>query len=1030
MSTLSRSHHDKNRSLQTGNIFGHAMQFGKRLLLGVVAFVSLVACLQNQALAQGEPAEQFLKQLRAAGYFDTAGLYLTRLSKYPGVDKELIQAVPLEKAQNFIEAAIVSRSGKDREKFFEDAQSELAVFLKQANHPRAPEARGQLGRLQMVRASQILAVDPDAAAKKKARESYLAASKTFDSIAEDLKGKLTKLQGIDSKKEPKKAALRKTYYGEFLDSQVKAADTLILAAKTYDDPGKGGKKILEDALGRFNTIGEKYRKFVPGVVSLVYKGDISAMLGQKDKARDFYKQMLDELEADVFREPKQKALIGTIGLNMSDKPPKYEQSIKLAAPTIESLRPNEKRTPTVQLLRLALAKAYLAKAGDSKQKPSDAKKANTLGRALLNDAKKFPGTHLVETKELLEGLGGSTKAEPLPTAEPPKSIDDALTSATTLYQAATTLQQSLDTLESQKETPELKAEKENLAKQLAESRSIATQILRHGLGMVNSKTNAQTANQVRQLLAYNLFQGKNFHDAIVVGSFLARSAPGTDMGINGSSFALSAYQELLKEIDTENNDAMLGQLSRFSEYLTKTWPDEQVTSRATGFRISMMLRKDDYDGAERLIGSMNNATEQSKFRRLLGQLLWNRSLQLRKDEKVAEADQVRTNAAGTLQAGLDAIKGGIVGEEAMKAALVLGKIYLKQDEVDKAFKVLDHPKYGPITLLPNQKPKTKGFEGDLFSTELKVLFAKMALVKDPGPLQTRAKATMVKLQKAFPGEDGKARLASTYVSLANDVRDQLDQASPAKREKLMKAFTDLLEGIAKSSKDAGTLKWVAQTMMGMGESAMQPGETKAAEGSEAAKLLAGASDIFQGLGGQDISIVYLRAKCQRLTGQYKPALDELEKILKQKPTMLDAQFEAALAYENWAGIVDKKFAERAYGSALSGARKGDDGKNVIWGWGKISKLTQRNQKFADKFFESRYHIAYCFLQIGRANKDENKKRESIKAIRGVESFDPNLGGAEQRAKFDRLLKTAQKEVGEKATGLKPLTPAPAGAAAN
>ena len=38
------------------------------------------------AVAEGEPAEDFLKRLRAAGYYDTALAYLDRLDQYPGVE--------------------------------------------------------------------------------------------------------------------------------------------------------------------------------------------------------------------------------------------------------------------------------------------------------------------------------------------------------------------------------------------------------------------------------------------------------------------------------------------------------------------------------------------------------------------------------------------------------------------------------------------------------------------------------------------------------------------------------------------------------------------------------------------------------------------------------------------------------------------------------------------------------------------------------------------------------------------------------
>ena len=215
----------------------------------------------SRAQAAGEPAEDFLKRLRAAKYYDTAILYLDRLDKYPGVDPKLTEAIPLEKAQTLIEAAVDTRSNKDREKFFADATTSLTAFLKNEAHPRSAEARAQLGKLQMVRATQLLVGEPDDQQKKQARESYLAAAKTFDEIIADLREKLEGLKGANAKKDP---SLRERYQFEFLQAKVNAGDTRKLAAKTFDNPAKEGKAILEEAQKQFEELADKYSGYVPG----------------------------------------------------------------------------------------------------------------------------------------------------------------------------------------------------------------------------------------------------------------------------------------------------------------------------------------------------------------------------------------------------------------------------------------------------------------------------------------------------------------------------------------------------------------------------------------------------------------------------------------------------------------------------------------------------------------------------------------------------------------------------------------------
>ena len=67
----------------------------------------------------------------------------------------------------------------------EEAEA-VSSLLKQSAHPRLSEARLQLGKLQLVRAAQLMSGKPDAEKRQKARDSYTAASKTFDQIVDSL----------------------------------------------------------------------------------------------------------------------------------------------------------------------------------------------------------------------------------------------------------------------------------------------------------------------------------------------------------------------------------------------------------------------------------------------------------------------------------------------------------------------------------------------------------------------------------------------------------------------------------------------------------------------------------------------------------------------------------------------------------------------------------------------------------------------------------------------------------------------------
>ena len=59
-----------------------------------------------------------------------------------------------------------------------------------------------------------------------------------------------------------------------------------------------------------------------------------------------------------------------------------------------------------------------------------------------------------------------------------------------------------------------------------------------------------------------------------------------------------------------------------------------------GFESGLLLRKDDFDGAQALIDKMPEGRERSSFMRLLGQLLWNASVLAR------DADEEKSKDVG------------------------------------------------------------------------------------------------------------------------------------------------------------------------------------------------------------------------------------------------------------------------------------------------------------------------------------------------------------------------------------------------
>ncbi|WP_146527260.1 tetratricopeptide repeat protein [Novipirellula artificiosorum] len=1001
-----------------------------RWSLGIVLLFVLFA---QSASAEGEPAEDFLKYLRAAGYFDTAITYLDRIdqfpSQYPGVSETLREAIDLEKAQTYIDAAVAARSVEDRDQFFASAETSLADFLKQETHPRVSEARLQLGKLQLVRANQLLLSGASDPKKSLARDSFIAASQTFDTIVENLRGKLKEMQGqkIDANADPQAAALRTQYRGDFLDAKLNAGEARRLAALTYSDPATDGKTLLEEAIAEFKDLSDNYDGFVTGAIALLNLGQSQQAIGDDQAATDSFMRLLEKPDLDPLRDARFQATSGLIQIALAKSPPDYDPAIGRGKAMLADLRMDEKKSPSVLQLKLDLAKAYLVKADDTANtKSAERKTAESEGRQLLNDIQKLPGNHAAESAELLRGLGIEVDDVEMPKAEDPKSLEDALDSAKKLLEISENAQQALTILSQQGgDSSEMQSQRQEFAKQIRDARLIAIQILQRGITMIHSETDRESLNQARQILAYLLYQEERYRDAVVVGSFLARTSPGTQIGMEGGLLALRSFQKLLSEVPEESNGNLVEQIELFGNFLTEAWPGDPQASAAQGIMIRLALRRDDWDQARTLIDKMPEGAERATFDRLLGRLLWNAFIAARQAKHAEEASALLAKAENALRSGIDGIAGERAEAEGMQAALVLAKVYLRQGDSKRALATLDDPKYGPIKLAEALAADDDAFRGDLAATELSTIVERMTSEGgDPDALLSRATAAMEKLQRSFSGAEGQQRLNQIYVGMARGLEEELETAPEAKKAKLIEAFRVILSRIAESSKDPATLEWIMQTLVQLGEAAMAPNDSKATgQAAELLKTAVATSKRLEKASQQvPLSVRFQLARSQRLLGQYRDAIDSYEKILQEKPTMLDAQVEAATAYEKWAAELQPKVAVRAYEAALNGARPGADNKPVIWGWGKISQLTSRDKKFAEVFFDARYHVALCRFLWGRAAKDTKILNRSESDVTQVAALYPDLGNPAQRAKFDSLLRQIQKAIGKPVTGLpKPKT---------
>ena len=970
----------------------------------------------------GEPAAAFLEQLKAAGYFDTALAYLDRWERLPGVDPELLSAVELERAQLHFEVAKSAGTPDEFETALSDTETSLRGFVRdRPDHPRAGEARLQLGGLQMIRARRLLdgvgdgAADgdrPDAETRRKAREYLLSAAKTFEVNTESVRERLKSMRGAKVDPGDRDAVARRDQLrAEFLQGLVNVAEAKKMAAETFDEPtSKEAQPLYRDALKRYAELADKYDSYVQGVTANVEIGDIQTALGKTDEAFEAYTNLMDAGDADPLRPARYRAAAGLMRLSRTAQPPRTEEAIATGKPIVDDLRPDERRSPAAVGLQLELARNLIAKANANDTGAGRAAKSD--GRRLLTSIVRVPGPHVADAKRLLSDLGvevrgDAPEAGPAIDGPPPTSVGEAVEQARPLLQAMTTL----------------RAEGGEQAS--AEAATIAEQIierLRVGLATVGREDEPDAINNARQFLSFTLLQVGRLHDAAAVGSFLSRVAPGTAEGLTGGTIALDAYRRLLTESDdVPGADGLSRQLATLGQYLASTWPNDPAAAGAKNVLVELALKRSQWDEAERLIAELPAGEIRAKMQRLLGRMVYADGLRADRDGDTDRASRLIGVSRKQLEQGLESIEAASGDEAAMLAALTLAKIRLRQGQPAAALEALDDPGYGAATLRKTLQGIDGSIDADLYATRLRAIVATMA-DDAGGDRLPEAIETMERLQGAVTGDDASQRLTAIYLSLANDVREQIRQAGPGQKDRLVEAFRVFLDQLRSSTDDPKTLQWIGQTLIGLAEASLPPG-VFVAQGP-AVKLVGTASETFADLksrgGDLPASVDYQHARALRYAGKFKDAIDVLEGILKKQPSMLDAQIEAATAYELWAAQVPPKFRGRAYASALGGARKGDDGKNVIWGWGRIGQMTQRSPNFRDQFFDARYHVALSRYLMGKADNDKATIGKAADDITRVAALYPDMGGGETRKRFDALLRKIQADAGRPVTGLSEL----------
>ncbi len=1041
----------------------------------------LVAAASWLAPAQAvEPARDFLEALRSRGYYDVAIDYLATIEGNPAVPVTFKETLQFERGLTLVQGAKFQRDIAIREKWLDDAQQVLNQFVSsQGNSPLINSARSQLGNLLVERARlKMKKSEKQVGADKtklmtEARGMYSEGKVVFEKLVDELREKLKAYPAsITEKSDPKKYDERERLRMDFLQAQLLVAATVEELAETYPK-GPEQTKAYTDAGEGYKKIYENYRTRMAGLYARLYQARCHQKLGKHKEAIGYFTELLSNPDTpDAFHTLRVKTIEQALDSWLAEK--MHKEIMDKAYSVVNEARANEDKTAEFMEMRVKIAEAAKLRVAElRKEKPVNAnevKKLLTAGRKFATEASRATGPWQEKARKLIADFAGGD-AEAVAQKPDPKTFVDARNAGKDAIQKMNDsdlivkqVSLRLPSISNPQEKAILQQQIEDARKASNEARADANQFLNVALRLADQDTDINDLNLLRYFVCFLSYNEEKFYEAIVLGEFLATKYPDAQGSRPCAKIAMASYLKLYAQAKPDDRDFESQQIVSICDYIVKKWPDQPEAEDALNTLIPFMIREKKLDKALEFLNKIAADSPNRGIAELkTGQALWAAYLEGQREtrewdkdpasapdadtvtKRKTELEELKKQAKSILIAGVDRMQAaGEISNVVATAVLSLAQIYVDTNEPAKCVEKLEDPKLGVLTLIKSKHASTQkeGFEVEAFKIALRAYISTLGTSKDTAGTIKKAKEMMDLLEKSMGNTpDGKLKLIAIYVALARDLQTQLEIADPKSKEALGQGFEVFLGEVSKGATELNVLYWVAETYRGMGESFLT---TKNVVPPQAKTYLEKAMEIYNkiiALGKTNKSFLTANmadsirmqiAKANRTLNKYKESVDIFEEILRVSPTKLPVQVEAARTYQTWAGF-GPKFADY-YRLAIVGARpdtktadKAKQGKNIIWGWNEIAKMTSNNPKYSDQFHEARYNLTLCRYQWALYEKDETVKKDRMKQAKL--DIAQTLGlydapGPKWETQYDGLMKRIQKSLAEPLTGIESLKKRP------
>lgn len=988
----------------------------------VIALVLAVVAAPTGARAE-EPYLEFLQGLRDLGYYEYALLYLDTIRDDPAAPADIRAVVPYEKATTLLAKtrATTIRNPQTQAEELDKALDFLKEFTTaNPNHPKAADANTERARILLGRARVEVwqsrspgNKDNRATFQEAARKLIAEARQIFQAAHDGHKAKWDSYPSfVDRVEERQLFEERRLAEIRYIMAQLDLANCTYEESQTYDRDSEEYKAKLIEGAKEYQEVHEKYRSQVGGLYARLWQGKCFEEQDDIQKAVGIYKELLGHPgKSDTMRRLQAQTLqFYLICLNHESRKD-YQLVVDKGSQWLTEQSARQKLAPTALGIQWEMVLAWEALGTD--RSASEAVKKRMLGQALTTVRKiqRLPGQYkdlaTFKERELSMLVTGKDAIEP------------------DTFDAAYALGEKMVVEETKKLRTELKnaktaEDRKNLRLDLQQHLAESARMLEIALRLTEPATPVGDVNRARYYLSYTyLLQRRNYEAAVLCEHIATNYGKDYPVAAQDAAYmAIAAYVQAFNDNEKfkreEDQKVDVEQMSAMAQLTVDNWPagDRAMEARMQMGNVQSQLRN--FDEAARWYGQIPETSSQyTSAQTQAGQSYWSAYIDAAQMDKIDQPTEEVLNgwmasAEKHLRQGIERAEANTSNASAAPDSMVAAKVSLVQILVaarkyQEALDILTgEPHSVRAAIAVDDETARPEDETSVKSVPFASLVYQLLLRCYVGVQDLdNAQKAMESLELVGGGDP--AALTAIYQSLGQELQKELERLKGLGQidayNEVRTSFQTFLEKMfEREAQSVGSLTWIAVTYFGLAQG------SKADDGSmtkDAREFFDKAAITYQTIldraaAEEDfieekrLKGVRLRlANCRRNQEEFEMADELIKAVLANSERSLDAQVEANLLYQDWgiSGVPD--------GAAkLQTAIRGNaDAK--MWGWGQTALRLQRlidvsaenEEQYTDSFYEARYNVARCRIELGKLQSSTAKRDAEIeRAISEINSF--------------------------------------------